>query len=349
MPALLGELVERQYFFSSVQANLKGKLQEFCSPSFCESFATLVQQTSSDMSQNLCSYDFELTKCLNILTEEETYVPTLLVSLGASPDDFWVPQRDTSGCASHTSPDKAFESAFMEFLERQNLTASWLLDKACYRIQLTSRDNLSATLKPLVTLFEEYGDLYVVNTSLHFSCYAIVVIFIAKSDKEHVRFSIGSSCSRDPQKALEKAFLEMCQSFTLMAEVHSRKDPLAYAQHRSQYDKLTRNFCDANTRDTLADFPYLQDPTLSSMTFSKYWDLPVIEVSQLLEEIRPLTENFFYYTASIQLLDQMCFFGRVVSPDFFITMDNTRSFNLKNRFSETLGIQQNKEKPLPFA
>lgn len=348
--ALLGELIERQHFFSGITPDSYGKITENCSENFCHSFLELIKQTCPTASQNFNNHNFELTPCVNLMTEQEESIPTLLISLGHSKDDFWVPDRDTSGCASHSDPEKTFEAALMEFLERQNLTASWILDQCRYTIKLDDQAQLAPAIQQLLKYFTTYGSLYIVNTSLLFSCYSIIVIFIAYSDKEHVKFSLGSACSLDPQQALQKAILEMCQSFTLMSEAHSRVDPLAYEKYKKNYQKLTRNFCDANTIEIIKDFPYLSNSRIPNVPIDTYINLPIATVETILQEMSAISKNVFYYSTALSLLDQCCFLGRIISPDFFITMDNhTPSFNLKNRFSEKLKIKVNKNKSLPFS
>jgi ribosomal protein S12 methylthiotransferase accessory factor YcaO len=348
--ALLGELIERQHFFSGVNPESYGNIQENCSESFCNAFLKLIKQTCPTAPHNVNSYNFELTRCLNLMTEQEESIPTLLISLGSSKDDFWVPDRDTSGCASHSDPEKTFEAALMEFLERQNLTASWILDQCRYKVALGNQEQLPPAIQNLLKYFMTYGTVYVVNTSLLFSCYSIIIVFIAFSDEEHVKFSIGSACSLVPNQALQKAVLEMCQSFTLMSEAHSRVDPSAYEKYKKNYQKLTRNFCDSNTREMIKDFPYLLNSCTPNSPIESYLKFPVATIENILQEMSAISKNVFYYSTVLSPLDQCCFLGRIISPDFFITMDNhTPSFNLKNRFSEQLNIKVNKNRSLPFS
>lgn len=351
--ACLGELIERKHFFHEVPVHRMGELPQCCSESFCRSFAKMAQQTanSGGLYQTSGTYVFELTSCLNLSTWQPAYIPTVLISLGKSKDSAWIAVRDTSGCASHSDPEKTLEAAMMEFLERQNLTSCWIAEQCRYQINLDEFVfYLPSDLQQLINCFMEAGSLYIVNSSLLFNCYSIMAIFIAHSDSQHVKFSLGSACCLSPFSAIKKALYELWQSFSLMSETHNRVESTAYQLNRAKYGKLIRNFCDANQRETLQEFPYLARHAGPKLSLPDYLSQPTLTLTSILQELRTISDNVFYYSVMFPLADQACFVGRVVSPDFFVSMDNqVTSFNLINAFSDRLAIQLNKKKPLPFA
>jgi len=121
-----------------------------------------------------------------------------------------------------------------------------------------------------------------------------------------------------------------------------------YEKEKNKYNKLVRNFCDSNCMDMINHFPYLKNHC-KSISLSQYLSSPDIDLRYILKELSDFSENIFYYTSSINIENNMCFVGRITSPDFFIGMDNTEAFNLDNKFSHKLGIKKNKSKPLPFS
>ena len=253
---LLGELVERQHFFSCINTDAKGTIEDYCSPAFCKSFRHLV----------------------------------------------------------HLEPHQ----------------------------------KLSPAVNRLIRHFSKNGSLYVANTSRLFSCYTIQIVFIAHAQRAHVRFSIGGACALNPRRALEKALLEMTQSFTMMAECHDRRDPERYTREKAKHERLVQNFTQCNTREMYNHFPYLYNGEPPVLTMEEYFAQPSIKLRQVTKELEKISPLVFYKGDTLFVERDFVCFGRIVSPDFFVAMDNSPPFNVHNAFSKAMGISKNKDMPVPF-
>ncbi|MFJ4066758.1 YcaO-like family protein [Pseudomonas sp. NPDC089996] len=343
-----GEHFERKHFYLDIPVNDAEKLADGLSNQELNEFTEAFLQTSTcDSHTELQSHVFDRTTVYRVIDFTPCKVPTVCLSITEcrnNIDNKYYPMRDTCGCSAHNNIESAIFGAAKESLERQFLLRFWLTLKFKRRLDHHEACAL-LELRPSSTLFHELsksGDILVLDlTDGRFPGTCIFLCYGNLRAEAKVQYCAGMSYSDTASNALEKAVLELWQTFRYMQSI----DSLA----SEPQDPYLRHFLACNNYKTYIELstatPYGDCESLTTQH-------PPLDCQTLLSTLRCLELNGYIYLSRLTSSHPTLYFCKYLSPNLFLHMNNANHFNLKNRYSanflnQVIAHQSSRMVPFP--
>ncbi|MCO7516906.1 YcaO-like family protein [Pseudomonas guariconensis] len=330
----IGEQFERKHFYLDVPVHDTSKLDNGLTPEECDEFSKAFSQTSTNGHKTpLHSHLFDRTNVFRITDFTPCRIPTVCISIspGRNPvDNKFYPMRDTCGCSAHVTIERAILGALKESLERQFLLRFWLTktctDKVSYLDACSTLKNLPS--RPLLQQLHKNGELCILNlTDDKFPGSCILLCYGNKNDKHaRVKYCAGMAYSDNLASALEKATIELWQTFRFMQSFSSTnnfkkeiEDPyLSYFMECNHY----------STYNTISSNIDMSHPKSSSN------DTVPLTCQNLISAIRKLKLNGYLYLSALPTKKSNIHFCKYTSPNLFLHMNNAFHLNTKNTYSD---------------
>jgi hypothetical protein len=244
-----GEALERQFSFSEQGAGLAtGRLSDL-PMELAEWFGYLFSDANQE---DLADWSFQLDKMR--LSGEATSVlgPVLPHTLGQFEDDRFMPIRDSSGCALHSSKAAAEAGARRELYERQSLTAFWYFNHVNFAWEPNDDllPRISASLQRMVDVLRALGRVILFDISLVRPYRVVLAVFVSKQGK--VVFSSGAAADLSLQDAMTKAVIELYQAFVLMDQLVDCST--IFLSEDGPVDEISNYYLKCNNAQTVNDF-----------------------------------------------------------------------------------------------
>jgi ribosomal protein S12 methylthiotransferase accessory factor YcaO len=317
-----GEYLERFIAFRGIRYTHTSTINAMnLSPEARVALLSVLAETCSDrdLLESVAAYPFRTIHVRNLITQEEAELPWVFFSLHSSGDcqDFsYVPLRDTSGSAFHPHENEALESAVMEFIERQNLTAMWA-SRRCLGHEILHPDSLdNGSIRALAQLLCRKGLLHIYDISFIAGVETIFITYKAKDHDDYVQFSCGSSTALTRQLALKKALIETWQTGLLLLQMSVLKE--------KEYggDQLKEQFKKANSASFDLGLEVIPE------------DHPIGPASyeHALQSLTQVSPHIFFYTQPYDSGRETGFYCKIFSPDFFVHMNPGKGNNNSNKW-----------------
>lgn len=327
--AAMGEYFERRHFYREVVSEKRGCLSESLDAhevySFTKAFA---QTTIRAMSVGeVEKYSFALSEVVRSSDFSKCLIPTVCISLsshGLGEDNFIYPLRDTCGCSFHWCSDVAFLGALKEYLERQFLIRFWLTKKCCSRIAPDHVGALFAKrhIRHLYNALVSSGEVTLLDISdSRFPGVCILAVYGQSKVDRHIKYCAGMSYASDIIVAAEKALLELWQTFRFM-DLFKATD----SEESKLEDSYIRYFLSCNSYDVYQEVVDVVEG--GRETFLENFTL-----AGFLETLKRINISGYFYSRRERVNGVGCVFVKFVSPDLFLHMNNSRNFNLRNKYS----------------
>lgn len=346
----MGEYFERRHFYREVLSRRRGFLKEFLTREEVSGFANAFAQTSSRKSsaKEIENHEFYVSEVVRGRDFSTCFIPTVCISLsshGLECDSRLYPLRDTCGCSFHWNKDVAFLSAVKEYLERQFLLRFWLT-KQCRTI--ISCDQVDAFLarkksRHLYRVLAASGDVSVFDISdLMFPGACVLVVYGKDKSSRHVKYCAGMSYASTVSGAIEKALLELWQTYRFMDLFRSLD-----SDERDIDDSYLRYFFSCNSYDTYRD---VVDVTVVD---DRREIVPSSEftLKGFLSVLSALKVFGYFYSAESMVNGECCAFCKYISPDLFLHMNNSKCINIENKYSSVFSkaiVPSRAAKMVPF-
>lgn len=328
----VGEQFERKHFYLDIPTHDKNLLEVGLSNRENREFVEAFSQTTNDsLHLDISSHHFSRTRVFRVSDLTQCLIPTICISiaqLGNSPDNQFYPMRDTCGCSSHTTLDKAILGALKESLERQFLLRYWLTKICKKKISIRHAREL-LTHSPSLALFNllaKTGDVALLDITDHrfpgtclLFCYGY-----GGSNSSNVRYCAGMAYASTPQISLEKSVCELWQTYRHMNSL-SPDDP-------APADPYLKHFLSCNTYDTFKEMSTPTDYYSSATPVSRNCRF---NIQTLTTAIKNLSLNGYLYISSTPTTNKHIYFCKYLSPNMFLHMNNAQHFNIANRFSKS--------------
>lgn len=325
-----GEYFERRHFYREVVAKERGCLSKYLSESEARGFADAFTQTANKKTSlaEVDGHSFALSQVLRASDFSACFIPTACISLSSHSvgDDSWLyPLRDTCGCSFHWCPDIAFLGAIKEYLERQFLIRFWLT-KTC-RSQIPSKQVremlVSREVKHLYDALSMSGDVTFLDISdARFPGCCVLVVYGQRKVERHVNYCAGMAYSSNTTIALEKSLLELWQTFRFMNLFKATDSDEAKLE-----DSYIRYFLSCNAYETYQDVVNVQECV--GVRSLQDFTLP-----EFLLALKKLDVSGYFYSKFEEVNGVAGVFVKFVSPDLFLHMNNSKNFNLINKYSK---------------
>lgn len=350
----LGEYLERQHFFNFVPVDAVGTLQRQCAPQLTASLVRAFEQTAHASSRpRINDHEFELVHATDLLSGQKTLIPRCVVALthdNDRPDADIFPIRDTSGCAVHCSPEASLDATLREFAERQTLVAAWCLGQS--RAEITGLSGFYRGRRRTQAAYDHLaaaGYVRLLWLDAGLSGYCIFAFFVAYRQTDIAKFACGMSYHYDPMLAAEKALLELWHTYvSVPRKIEDANMPDSRVDRLDQY-LLAFNGCDAADR---LRFYRAAHPghCLGTLPVDAFVAQSTSNRADLIRSVSEISPCLSWYTNSMVLRGSLLIFSRIISPDFFLHIDPSKSLNLRNSFSDSLNIDwsQFDFSPIPF-
>ncbi|MEG9883306.1 MAG: YcaO-like family protein [Hyphomicrobiales bacterium] len=245
--AAVGEFIERRYCFSLINDGGFTKGPEGGRWHDWENVSAAM--TGADPSLD----DIKKAGWLDafaIDTGSRAKAPLGLVSLcETDPDNRRLfPYADSCGCALGPTLEAAFQSAILEFCERQTLIATWCgacIDSAAVPENLL--DKLARRTRKALQVLGRLGTVKLVRLNCGFSCHCVMAVLDGYGSCCDIRYSIGMAARLRLAEAVEKAVSELWQSTVFLLtykECNAENDMDAYLKNfiRASREKTVRKF-----------------------------------------------------------------------------------------------------------
>ncbi|UII69571.1 YcaO-like family protein [Pseudomonas sp. HN11] len=325
-----GEYFERRHFYREVVAKERGCLSKYLSESEARGFAEAFTQTANKKTSlaEVGEHRFALSQVLRASDFSACFIPTACISLSSHSvgDDNWLyPLRDTCGCSFHWGPDIAFLGAIKEYLERQFLIRFWLT-KMC-RSQIPSKQVrellMRREVRHLYDALSMSGDVTFLDISdTRFPGCCVLVVYGQRKVDRHVNYCAGMAYSSNMTIALEKSLLELWQTFRFMNLFKATDSDEAKLE-----DSYIRYFLSCNAYETYQDIVNVQE--CGGVRSLQDFTLP-----EFLSVLKKLDVSGYFYSKFEEVDGVAGVFVKFVSPDLFLHMNNSKHFNLINKYSK---------------
>jgi hypothetical protein len=334
----VGEYLERKHFYNEVAidgyseiCNLEGLNNDSK-----HAFLRLIRQTMrKDLnSGSLKKHKFTTVTAFSVFDMKTVQIPAVMVSLSGrrgdlGNDKMYLPHLDTTGCSAHVNLEKATSSALNELIERQCLLSYWstLKIKSCID-NITVSVNLSSYAKKIVNKLMLSGELKIYDITMD-NCpgFAIICIYGSQNESHSVRYSTGMSFNEVFHVAIDKAIIELWQSFTL--------------HHLFTIGGYTRDDIDDSYHKYYWDCNSYETYKLMTSVSLRINVSDIATYHSVKEYSLSLTKNLFYYIRSEVIGPSNVWYVRALSPDFYIHMDFSNPINFKNKISNLMRITTN--------
>lgn len=340
----VGEYFERRHFFNEIVATDERTLHEMMPPQAAKSFTNAFIQTSSLSYEVIYKHKFKAVKAFNLFTLDPLEIPAVVVALDnvtASDDLEIYPDRDTCGCCFHGNLKDAIDGALCEFMERQSLLLYWL--QGVGKVDISSRIVTGiGYIDEILDMLRLKGEVRIFDITLPDAPgYAILTIYGSSDDDSLIKYSAGLSYSYSLKDALCKSLVELWQSYICMHNFLLT----GYSDERI-IDSYQRHFLKCNKYDFFTD---LCDKTI--FTDHNIIHTIALQVSKndILDYLKKVSDNIFVYYARERVNDGLVWYVKILSPDFFLHMNNSGAINLNNNIYNTgRGIKERESLMVPF-
>ncbi|MBK4716993.1 MULTISPECIES: YcaO-like family protein [Tenebrionibacter/Tenebrionicola group] len=340
----IGEYFERRHFFNEIVAGDEKTLYEMMAPAAADAFTEAFVQTSSLTEDAVRTHRFKTTRAFNLFSLEKQEIPAVIIALDnitAADDLKFYPDRDTCGCSFHGNLNDAMDGALCEFMERQSLLLYWLKGKANTEISGDVITGINYIDEILVALRAE-GELRIFDITLPGAPgHAVLTLYGTTNKCSKIKYSTGLSYSGSLKKALCKSVTELWQSYICMHNFliggYTDEDII---------DSYQRHFMSCNKYETFTD--------LCENTRLRHKDVILSLENHSLEDdllsyLEKISSNIFVYYARERISDNLVWYTKIVSPDFFLHMNGSGALNLNNKlYCAGNGIKQRESKMVPF-
>lgn len=340
----IGEYFERRHFFNEIVAGPEKTLCKMMPPEAASAFTEALMQTSLQNESRVKDHQFKTVRAFNLFNLEKLEIPAVLVALDnitAEQDLKFYPDRDTCGCSFHGNLEDAVEGALHEFMERQSLLLYWLNGTANFEISQDIVTGVSFVDEILLSLRAE-GEIRIFDITLPGAPgHAVLTLYGTKGKNCQIQYSTGLSYSENLKKALTKSVTELWQSYICLHNFLSG----GYTD-ADIIDSYQRHFLSCNRYDTYTD---LCENTLLKST-EKVSDLEVVTTDEdLYSYLDKISKNVFVYYARERAGEELVWYTKILSPDFFLHMNGSGSLNLSNKiYRPGSGLTQRESVMVPF-
>ncbi|ECE0917712.1 YcaO-like family protein [Salmonella enterica] len=341
----IGEYFERRHFFNEIIANGEKTLYEMMTQPAAEAFTEAFVQTSSLTQEEVRAHKFKTARAFNLFSLEKQDIPAVVVALDniTAVDDLkFYPDRDTCGCSFHCNLNDAIEGALCEFMERQSLLLYWLQGKANYEISskiMTGNNHTDEILKSL----RSEGEIRIFDITLPGAPgYAVLTLYGTTNPDSQIKYSTGLSYANSLDKALCKSVTELWQSYICLHNFiiggYTDDDVI---------DSYQRHFMSCNKYESFIDL--CENTVLLTDDIKLTVEENLTQEQNLLEFLKKISGNIFVYYARERASDNLVWYTKIVSPDFFLHMNNFGAINLNNNIYRTgKGVKHRESKMVPF-
>lgn len=312
------------------------RISDLCDSKFAESVQACLTQTISDSACDLDAKFFEISTGLELSTKRNIEFPAIMsTTRPIENDDAFLPVRDTSGSATHTDATRCYQSALLEFIERQCLCVTWQTKKPKSRTVIADASSLGANAA-IVRHLQKTGEVCIRDISRPFAAYTFLVTYTSRSDIHRVRYACGLSSSTVPEKALYKSIVELYQGYFHMYWLTKKPN--------DQNNYLDEAYLNGNKTTTANMFGDAQDVSLDELL-----SYPIISFPELIASVSDISTNVVYAHSMHQIEGRNFITGKVFSQDTYIHMALDRNCNLNNKLSKRCGVRNcNTPTAIPF-
>lgn len=333
-----GEYYERAHFFLDTHYDKENYLHNVLKTEECQAIYNCIDEikkTDEDPREN----KFFLSKVINILNGEKSYLPAEFIFLGPLEDKknlAFIPHIDSCGCAAHKTAKEAYISSRDEFIERQSLLASWLSGTVKQIYNNKVLDQVNGFPQELIKRFLSNGEIFILDLQKNINAHAIAILYFAKCSDDKVQYAIGASGGLDFSTVISGAIMELCQDYAFLHDF-SDTDKI------SNYLGSSYNFnhFNDNRRDIKKEIPFVLEEGRS------YPEIKTYDEKDFLESLKKISSHIYSY----QRYDTNgLYYHKFISPDFFIHMNPGSHLNFNCAYSKTLGLDKKRcnIKRLPF-
>ncbi|MDD2102400.1 YcaO-like family protein [Pseudomonas putida] len=330
--AAIGEYFERRHFYMEVMPNVVGNINHSLTSVEAEKFVFAFSQTNDNdlTSAQLFSHSYNLTKVSRTSDFSICHIPTACISLNyhkIESENPIYPLRDTCGCSFHWCFESASFGAIKESLERQFLSRFWLT-RECR--SLIADQNVKEALfgsgaKSLYEALNKSGELSVMDISdPDYPGFCILTVYGQNNKQRHVQYCAGMSYAKTLAGALEKSIYELWQTYRFIDLFRATERDIGEVK-----DPYLKHFLNCNTYDTYEEITRIKLRGMA-ITESRF----DFSLSGLLAALKVRRIDGYLYVNSLILNDNIYFFCKFVSPDFFLHMNNSKGINTHNKYSQ---------------
>lgn len=340
----IGEYFERRHFFNEIVANGEKTLYDMMSPHAADAFTRAFVQTSSLAEDVVRTHQFKTTRAFNLFSLEKQEIPAVIIALDnitAASDLTIYPDRDTCGCSFHGNLNDAMDGALCEFMERQSLLLYWLQGQANTEISGEIITGINY-IDEIMSALRSEGEIRIFDITLPGAPgHAVLTLYGTTNEDSQIKYSTGLSYANSMEKALCKSVTELWQSYICMHNFliggYTDEDII---------DHYQRHFLSCNKYESFTD---LCENTLfrqSDVVLSL--ENPPSD-NDLLNYLEKISDNIFVYYARERVSENLFWYTKVVSPDFFLHMNGSGAININNKlYRAGNGIKHREFKMVPF-
>lgn len=340
----IGEYFERRHFFNEIVADGEKTLYDMMSPHAADAFTRAFVQTSSLAEDVVRTHQFKTTRAFNLFSLEKQEIPAVIIALDnitAASDLAIYPDRDTCGCSFHGNLNDAMDGALCEFMERQSLLLYWLQGQANTEISGEILTGINY-IDEIMSALRSEGEIRIFDITLPGAPgHAVLTLYGTTNEDSQIKYSTGLSYANSMEKALCKSVTELWQSYICMHNFliggYTDEDII---------DDYQRHFLSCNKYESFTD---LCENTLfrqSDVVLSL--ENPPSD-NDLLSYLEKISDNIFVYYARERASENLFWYTKVVSPDFFLHMNGSGAININNKlYRAGNGIKHREFKMVPF-
>ncbi|EBR8158347.1 microcin B17 processing protein McbC [Salmonella enterica subsp. enterica serovar Newport] len=341
----IGEYFERRHFFNEIVAGGEKKLDEMMVPSAADAFTKAFVQTSLLTKDKIRNHKFKTVRAFNLFNLDKQEIPAVIVALDnitAADDLKFYPDRDTCGCSFHGNLNNAIEGSLNEFMERQSLLLYWLKGKATAEISREIITGINHIDEILLSLRSE-GEIRIFDITLPGAPgHAVLTLYGTTNKSSQIKYSTGLSYADSLKKALCKSVTELWQSYICLHNFiiggYTDDDII---------DSYQRHFMSCNEYQSFSDL--CENTEILAQDIKLRLEDEVSVNYTLLDYLEHISENVFVYYARERVRDNLVWYTKIVSPDFFLHMNNFGAINLNNNiYRAGSGIKSRESKMVPF-
>lgn len=338
----LAEFLERRAFFVEILPEKALRISDFYNQ-ISHAWAAAIDQCWNKLELTNAGYSVPCNVVFSIFNGSAQLVPNEIISLRASEEMPRVLFSDSCGNSFHTDLAAAFENSIFEFLERQNLIAYWNSARELKTFKLRHDDCNLGRFNPALKLLLEEGEIFVISTNIHFKIYSYLCLFRGKKKGCLVKFASSGAAKLCPVVGLRSALDELIGSYNFM-KFHA--DP-SNAEIKN-LDEYKRTFLSFNSPETIYQFKLPK--TFKKLPSTHFVAGKAYKFCETIESIANVSKNVYLFSklAFANKLLKTGVVTKVLSPDFYLHMNQTIPSNFNNSFARLSGIAKPKMLPLPF-
>lgn len=346
----LGEYYERRHFASEVVTNSLSKLGEMHTDEETSTLTNALFQTmqGAGSKSTIINHLFNTTTVIRTIDFTSTRIPTILLTLNThqnTKDNFFYPHRDTCGCSFHWKAELSILGSIKEMLERQFLLKFWLTEMYSKKLSASqiAKSMHGTSTHPLILLLAKSGQITAFDISEPgFPGKCVLLIYGNPDPDRSVNYCAGMSYSNNLSSALQKATLELWQTFRFLNLYKTAFDDISKVR-----DPYLRHFIKSNIYHTYKSLDSIVslDDTKSQETNEE------LTLKNILHALDINGCHGYLYVKKIKTNTLSGTYSKFLSPNLFLHMDNSSHLNIKNIFSDKFAgkiIKSHLENMVPF-